>query len=74
MLSSVFKTKKLVFVRKEKRSIDWKEVRAYLKKYVGDFYKVASTGDVIYADQNIHIVSKEQMRKRKQMLYKEFLK
>ena len=26
------------------------------------------------ADQNIHIVSKEQMRKRKQMLYKEFLK
>ena len=68
---------------KGKRSIDWKEVRAYLKKYVGDFYKVASTGDVIYigddlpseyADQNIHIVSKEQMRKRKRMLYKEFLK
>lgn len=33
---------------KGKRSIDWKEVRAYLKEYVGDFYKVASTGDVIY--------------------------
>lgn len=30
---------------KGKRSIDWKEVRAYLKEYVGDFYKVASTGD-----------------------------
>lgn len=29
---------------------------------------------VSIADQNIHIVSKEQMRKRKQMLYKEFLK
>ena len=29
---------------KGKRSIDWKEVRAYLKEYVGDFYKVASTG------------------------------
>lgn len=28
---------------KGKRSIDWKEVRAYLKEYVGDFYKVAST-------------------------------
>lgn len=24
------------------------EVRAYLKEYVGDFYMVASTGDVIY--------------------------
>lgn len=33
---------------KGKRSIDWKEVRAYLKEYVGDFYKVASTSDVIY--------------------------
>ena len=33
---------------KGKRSIDWREVRAYLKEYVGDFYKVASTGDVIY--------------------------
>lgn len=33
---------------KGKRSINWKEVRAYLKEYVGDFYKVASTGDVIY--------------------------
>lgn len=33
---------------KGKRSIDWKEVRAYLKEYVGDFYKVVSTGDVIY--------------------------
>ena len=29
---------------------------------------------VSIADQNIHIVSKEQMRKRKRMLYKEFLK
>lgn len=28
---------------------------------------------VSIADQNIHIVSKEQMRKRKRMLYKEFL-
>ena len=27
-----------------------------------------------YSGSNIHIVSKEQMRKRKQMLYKEFLK
>ena len=29
---------------KGKRSINWREVRAYLKEYVGDFYMVASTG------------------------------
>ena len=33
---------------KGKRSINWREVRAYLKEYVGDFCMVASTGDVIY--------------------------
>lgn len=38
---------------KGKRSIDWKEVRAYLKKYVGDFYKVVSTGDVIYIGDDL---------------------
>ena len=38
---------------KGKRSIDWKEVRAYLKEYVGDFYKVASTGDVIYIGDDL---------------------
>ena len=38
---------------KGKRSINWKEVRAYLKEYVGDFYKVASTGDVIYIGDDL---------------------
>ena len=38
---------------KGKRSIHWKEVRAYLKKYIGDFYKVASTGDVIYIGSDL---------------------
>lgn len=38
---------------KGKRSIDWKEVRAYLKEYVGDFYKVASTGDAIYIGDDL---------------------
>ena len=33
---------------KGKRSINWREVRAYLKEYGGAFYMVASTGDVIY--------------------------
>ena len=31
----------------------WKEVRAYLKEYVGDFYKAASTGDVIYIGSDL---------------------
>lgn len=38
---------------KGKRTINWKEVRAYLKEYVGDFYKVASTGDVIYIGSDL---------------------
>ena len=38
---------------KGKRSINWKEVRAYLKEYVGDFYKVVSTGDVIYIGSDL---------------------
>ena len=38
---------------KGKRSIHWKEVRAYLKEYIGDFYKVASTGDVIYIGSDL---------------------
>jgi len=33
---------------KGKRSVNWKEVRAYLKEYVGEFYTIAATGDVIY--------------------------
>ena len=35
------------------QNIDWKEVRAYLKKYVGDFYKVAFTGDMIYIGDDL---------------------
>ena len=38
---------------KGKRSVDWKDVRAYLKEYVGDFYEVASTGDVIYIGSDL---------------------
>jgi hypothetical protein len=33
---------------KGKRSVKWKDVREYLKEYVGDFYTIAATGDVIY--------------------------
>ena len=30
-----------------KRSVDWKDVREYLKGYVGEFYTIASTEDVV---------------------------
>ena len=33
---------------KGKRSIDWKEVREYLREHVGEFYTIAATGDVVY--------------------------
>lgn len=45
---------------KGKRSIDWKEVRAYLKEYVGDFYKVASTGDAKMVGIDIMRISQYQ--------------
>ena len=38
---------------KGKRSINWKEVREYLKKYIGDFYEVASIGDIIYIGSDL---------------------
>lgn len=31
---------------KGKRFINWKDVRDYLKNYIGDFYTIASTGDL----------------------------
>lgn len=33
---------------KGKRSVSWKDVRAYLKQYVGEFYSIADTDDIIY--------------------------
>ena len=33
---------------KGKRSLDWKEVREYLKEYIGKVYTIVSTGDDIY--------------------------
>ena len=38
---------------KGKRSVNWKDVKEYLKEYVGDFYKIASTGDVIYIGSDL---------------------
>jgi transcriptional regulator with XRE-family HTH domain len=33
---------------KGKRAVDWKGVREYLKEYVGDYYQIVATDDVIY--------------------------
>ena len=38
---------------KGKRSVDWKDVREYLKEYVGDFYTIAATGDVIFIGSDL---------------------
>ena len=38
---------------KGKRSVNWKDVKEYLKEYVGDFYKIASAGDVIYIGSDL---------------------
>lgn len=33
---------------KGKRSVDWNEVKEYLEEYVGQFFQIASSEDVIY--------------------------
>ncbi len=38
---------------KGKRAVDWKDVRAYLKEFVGDFYLIASTGNVVYIGSDL---------------------
>lgn len=44
--------KKIVVIHnikfKGKRNINWDEVKEYLKTFVGDFYKIADTGDIVY--------------------------
>lgn len=40
-------------VFKGKRSVNWKNVREYLKKYIGDFYTIASTGDIVYIGSDL---------------------
>ena len=38
---------------KGKRAVDWKDVRAYLKEFVGDFYLIVSTGNVVYIGSDL---------------------
>ena len=38
---------------KGKRSVDWDDVKEYLKRYVGEFYKIAETNDVVYIGKDL---------------------
>ncbi len=33
---------------KGKRNINWDEVKSYLKRFVGDFYRIEETAEIIY--------------------------
>lgn len=36
-----------------KRQIDWKDVKKYLKRYVGEFFEIAETHDIIYMGHDL---------------------
>ncbi len=38
---------------KGRHYVDWDEVETYLRKYVGEFFEVASTGDIIYIGSDL---------------------
>ena len=38
---------------KGKRSVDWDDVKAYIKEFVGDDYTIAETSDVIYIGSDL---------------------
>ena len=38
---------------KGKRNINWKDVEKYLKKYVGEFYEIAYTKDIVYIGNDL---------------------
>ena len=47
-----FNGRKIVFIHdiifKKKQYVEWKDVKEYLKKYVGEVYKVLSAEEEIY--------------------------
>ncbi len=38
---------------KGKRNIQWNDVKQYLRQYIGEFYEIISTGDVIYFGRDL---------------------
>ena len=49
--------KKLVLINdiifKGKRNVNWNEVKAYLKGYVGDFYQIEDNADIVYIGNDL---------------------
>lgn len=40
-------------VFKGKRNVHWKDVEEYLKQYVGEFFEIADTKDVVYIGSDL---------------------
>lgn len=38
---------------KGKKSVDWDDVKSYLKMYVDEFYQIADTGDIVYIGKDL---------------------
>ena len=38
---------------KGKRNVNWKDVEEYLKQYVGEFYEIADTKEIIYIGSDL---------------------
>lgn len=38
---------------KGKRSINWEDVKKYMKEFVGEFYTIIETGDIIYIGKDL---------------------
>lgn len=38
---------------KGKKAINWDDVKAYLESYVGEFYEIADTKDIVYIGQDL---------------------
>lgn len=38
---------------KGKRAVNWDDVKAYLKEYVGEFYTIAETEDVVFIGNDL---------------------
>lgn len=38
---------------KGKRSVNWDDVKNYLETYVGEFYEIADTNDIVYIGKEL---------------------
>ena len=39
-------------ILKGKRRIDWQDVESYVRKYIGEFYEIGDTKDIVYIDKD----------------------